>query len=188
MSNGRIRRCFQVGSFTFDAPVLTQVDPDSAAPSGSRISISGMNFGSIDYTPTLFALSTVCMTTSWTAATRLGCHLRRSAMGVQPVFSLSIEAVRFSMHLPASDRPLHESAPHSVRQLCVVLRRVAVVVCRWWVPQSTSSRSLPLSSQQHSIRRMQLHRVSPPLRSLAQILEHPPAGCCRLSALPPSPT
>ena len=60
--------------YTFDAPVISMIALTNAAVTdGTRVTVSGSDFGAVSYTPTARVGKTRCATTSWLSATTLSC-------------------------------------------------------------------------------------------------------------------
>ena len=61
--------------FSFDSPVASSMLPTNAAASGgTQVSISGLNFASVDATGTSKIHADACLTTSWTTRTSVSCY------------------------------------------------------------------------------------------------------------------
>ena len=59
----------------FAAPVVTHTDMSNGPTTGgASLTLSGVNFGESDLTPTLHIMVTVCDTTSWSSSTGLVCE------------------------------------------------------------------------------------------------------------------
>ena len=78
---GRLRRCVPCDVQWHDrcslcaAPAVTSISPANAAQTGGvSVSITGLNFASMDQTASAsLELSAECSSTSWTSATAVGC-------------------------------------------------------------------------------------------------------------------
>lgn len=71
---------FQSGLYSFDAPALSyHKNYNSCTSGGAILTVMGLNFGPVDYTPTahiggeLSFSKTICMTTSWSTDTAVRC-------------------------------------------------------------------------------------------------------------------
>jgi hypothetical protein len=64
----------QMHTFSYDAPVMTHLEAKNAAVSGgSTVTIAGMNFAEMNYTPSLKFSAVGCLTTSWSSHTSTIC-------------------------------------------------------------------------------------------------------------------
>jgi hypothetical protein len=63
-----------VAAFTFDPPVLTATLPANQAATGNAgITILGLNFAAINFSPTVLVAGTTCLSTSWFSTTSIVC-------------------------------------------------------------------------------------------------------------------
>ena len=68
-------KCSCVLSPLLTAPVVTHMDmANMAATGGVSTTLSGVNFGENDVTPTAHVMVTVCDTTNWSSTTGLVCE------------------------------------------------------------------------------------------------------------------
>ena len=59
---------------TFAEPVVTKIAPvNGPTKSGASVSISGINFGTVDPSPTVHLLTTVCATPTWKTDSGIVC-------------------------------------------------------------------------------------------------------------------
>lgn len=65
--------------FTYDTPIVSYLNENGAVTGGQSFTVSGSNFGSIGYTPTLYLGVTSCSTSSWTSSSSIKC---RSSDGI----------------------------------------------------------------------------------------------------------
>lgn len=60
--------------FSYDAPILTTVVLNIASSGRSSVTVTGLNFGSIDLSASAAAEGYAALSTAWTSATTLQCH------------------------------------------------------------------------------------------------------------------
>jgi len=87
----------QVGTyqnaFSFDAAVVTLSYPPNLALTGkAMISVYGLNFGSLDYSPTTSIGSTQCDTANWMSVSSLKCLVKAGSNQNQPFVPVTIAA------------------------------------------------------------------------------------------------
>jgi hypothetical protein len=60
-------------SFSFDAPTLSHSTFNMPTSGGGAVTVLGMNFAPVNYTPTAEVGSMICQSTSWNSATAIQC-------------------------------------------------------------------------------------------------------------------
>lgn len=105
--------------FTFDGPVITHAAPMNSATSGlGSITISGMNFNTQDYSPSIRIGSSTCGTTVWTTDSSVVCQSSAGA-GADGLLSITIStligsvASLFSYDSPAISQTMAFNGPTS---------------------------------------------------------------------------
>jgi len=79
-----------VAAFTYDAPVLTATLPANQPTSGyGVVTVSGVNFATVDFSQTFRVGGTVCATSSWSSSTSIACTPEKGT-GLSKSVSLSI--------------------------------------------------------------------------------------------------
>jgi len=69
-------------AFTFDAPSLTlSTRWNVPNTGGATVTVSGLNFGLSDFTPTVAVLSNNCATTAWTSSSAVSCQVVSATYG-----------------------------------------------------------------------------------------------------------
>jgi len=74
-------------AFSYDAPVVSSQGTNSPSSAGISITVTGLNFGSIDLSVTTAVGYTPCATSTWNSATSIGCYLDDGFGSAMPILA-----------------------------------------------------------------------------------------------------